>query len=182
MWPVLLVAIVAGSTGLVAKRFLSSSNADHSLIPEKSQQCYETSEDPGFTIDNGNLEDSTSQHLLVPSGFDGSGFESISVKQDGLFTFSSSVPPKQDGLRFRNNKFRKKPVLGCRGSKSELRAAKVLMRSDVEVRSEQRKVGRRLTFCLKRRKITKNLAAKAGCCSSKGVIIGFPILFASIMI
>ncbi|KAI4300246.1 hypothetical protein L6164_033643 [Bauhinia variegata] len=167
MWPVLLAAAVAGSTGLVAKHFLSTSNADPE---EKSKQCNETSEDPGFPFDTENLEGSTSQHLVVPSGFDESGFEHNFQKQDELFTFSSlgSSRSRQHGLRFRNNRFRKKPVFGCRGSKNGFRvAAKVEQTSDVEVRSEQRKGGRRLPFCLKRRKITKNVAAKAGCCSSK---------------
>ncbi|TKY52900.1 hypothetical protein E2542_SST24422 [Spatholobus suberectus] len=88
-------------------------------------------------VENANLHD--------PSAFAFSGSESTS-QRDGVFTFSSSKSlTQQDGPKSRRS----------RASKNGVRAPKVA------VRSEQRNGGRRLHFCLKKRKTAKNVAANA---------------------
>lgn len=162
MWQVLLAAAVAGSTGFVANHLLS-----------QTKLCNHNSDEPQSP-----LEDTISQPLLVQNDFSESRFESNSQAQDGIFRFSSSESLRKDGFRSRANDSKKKAVIGGRRSKHGVRVAKVENRSDVEVRSEQSKDGKRLTFSLKRRKTTKNLAGKTGFCSSKGFV--FLVLFGSI--
>ncbi|XP_020222753.1 uncharacterized protein LOC109805165 [Cajanus cajan] len=117
MWQFLVAAVVAGSTGFVAKHFLTQRN--------------------DVEVENADLHG--------PSSFVFSASESTSQtrQRHGVFTFSSSrSPTQQDGPKSRRS----------RASRNGVR---------VELRSAQRSGGRRLRFCLKKNKITKNVAAKA---------------------
>jgi len=88
-------------------------------------------------VENANIHD--------PSAFTFSSSESAS-QRDGVFTFSSSKSlTQQDRPKSRRP----------RASKNGVRAPKV------EVRPEQRNGGRRLRFLLKKREISKNVAAKS---------------------
>lgn len=159
MWQVLLAAAVAGSTGFVANRFLT-----------QTKQCDHKHDDPGITFENKNP---ISQPPVPTTGCSGSGSETNTDTQDGIFRFSSSESLRQHGLRSRASGSRKKPLFRRRRSKDGVKIAKMEQKSDAQARSEQSKDGKRLSFCLKRRKTIKNLAGKAGFCSSKGMIILF---------
>ncbi|KAL5136912.1 hypothetical protein HKD37_10G027370 [Glycine soja] len=95
-------------------------------------------------------------NLHDPSAFDFSSSESTSLmhNNDGVFTFSSSKSEsltQQDGPESRRS----------RASNDGVRAPKV------EARSEKRNSGTKLHFRMKKREITRNVAAKAPVRSSK---------------
>lgn len=166
MWQVLLAAAVAGSTGFVANRFLA-----------QTKQCDHNDDDPGITSEN-----PLSLPPMVPNVCSGSGFEINADTQGEIFRFSSSESLRKPGPRSRTSDSRQKPLFRSRRSKNGVKIAKMEQRSDVQARSEQSKDGKRLSFCLKRRKTIKNLAGKTGFCSSKdgslfGQGLGFGIMY-----
>lgn len=156
MWQVLLAAAVAGSTSLVAKH-LFSPNADAPADPG--------SERTGNPFDNLDRQVSLTSALgspPVPSGCNDcdNGREGNCEKHDGIFRFSSSGAASPSGSR----NCRKK-VAGVKkiGEKSGCVEAE----AEAEV---PRKSARRFAVSLKRRKIGKNVAAKSGSSSSKGLV------------
>ncbi|KAI9086198.1 hypothetical protein K1719_031746 [Acacia pycnantha] len=168
MWQVLLTAAVAGSTGFVASRFLT-----------QTKQCNHNHDDLGITFEN---ENPISQPPVTTNGCSGSGSETNTDAQDGIFRFSSSESLRQHGLLSRASGSRTKPLFRRRRSKDGVKIAKVEQTSDAHARSEQSKDGKRLSFCLKRRKTIKNLTGKTGFCSSKdgslfGWGLGFGIMY-----
>ena len=147
MWQVLLAAAVAGSTGYATKLFLTHHTNNNDPLHRNNH--HDQPQQPR-TVDN---SDGNGDNLQDPDAVSESGFGSNSRARDGdgVFTFSSS----QGGSSSRPKKNR-----GV--SKNRVRVPKAVRGFDAEVRSG----GRRLPFCLKKRKTCKNLAAKAGFCSS----------------
>ncbi|XP_027363055.1 uncharacterized protein LOC113870793 [Abrus precatorius] len=97
------------------------------------------------------------------------GSDSQTHDRDGVFTFSSPQSLTHDGPPSRPKSKRRW------ASKNGVRVPKV---EDAEVRSGQRKSGRRLHFCLKKRKTNRHFAAKVPLCSSKdNFSIGWGLCF-----
>ncbi|XP_028775955.1 uncharacterized protein LOC114732785 [Neltuma alba] len=166
MWQVLLAAAVGGSTGFIANHFLT-----------QTKQCAHNHDDSGITFENPN-----SQPPVATDGCSGSGIETNSDTPDGIFRFSSSESLRKHGLRSRASDSRQKPLFRRRRSKDGVKIAKMEQKCEVQARSEQSRDGKRLSFCLKRRKTIKNVAGKTGFCSSKdgslfGWGLGFGIMY-----
>ncbi|KAK7345593.1 hypothetical protein VNO77_16199 [Canavalia gladiata] len=121
MWHLLLAVAVAGSTGFVTKHFLTPRNNT-------------TTTDENADLHNLNA------FVLHESE---SGSTSQTQHRDGVFTFSSSKSPTQDGPRSRPKSKK------SRASRNGVRVSKV---EDVR---------------LKKRKTVKNVSSKAPVCSSK---------------
>lgn len=114
----------------------------------QSKQCHHTHDDPDITLhEDDNL---ISQPL-------GSKAEANSDTREGIFTFCSSQSLRQQ----HEHGLPKKPLFRRRKSKGAVKIANL---------EEEGKDGKRLSFCLKKRKTVKNVAGKTGFCSSKGII------------
>jgi hypothetical protein len=153
MWQVLLAAAVAGSTGLVAK-LVFAPNADPTADPvsDQTQNPFDHTK-PQVSVA------STLGSPPVSSGCNdsgnGNGNGSHCQRQDGIFRFSSSGGASRSGSK---------------SSRKAVGAKKVGHRSGCarEETEVPRKSSRRFAVCLKRRKTSRNVAAKSGLSSTKG--------------
>lgn len=139
MWQVLVAAAVAGSTGLVAKRVLSSASDQ--------------------TPDQEAAEPSTPRATIsAPNAFE---CESSYGRSEDIFRFSSS---KSSNARSKGSR---KKLETPSSRKSAVKGAEV-EGSRGNHQTAHCKSGRKFHICLKRRKTGKNVAPKCGSCSSKG--------------
>ena len=150
MWQVLLAAAVAGSTGLVAKHVFNT-NADP--VSDQTQNPFDDSK-PQVPVASTLILGSPPASSGCNDSGNGDG--SLCQRQDGIFRFSSSGGASRSGSR----SLRKRAV-GAKKVGDRSGCAK----EETEV---PRKSSRRFAVRLKRRKTTKNVAAKPGLSSSKG--------------
>lgn len=145
MWPVLLAAAVAGSTGLVAKHILSPASDPSRAL------------DPSRATDQEAPEPSTPRATI--SALHASESESSCCRSEEIFRFSSSG----SGNARSKGSGKKLASPGSRKSVGKAAKFKGSCGNDDAVHG---KSGRKFYICLKRRKIGKNLTPKS--CMSKG--------------
>lgn len=155
MWQVLSAAAVAGSTGLIARHFFSpladpSKPVDSDPAPD--QEAPEPSTPPATIL-----------------GLNSSECESSCGKSEEIFRFSSSGTG-----RARSKCLRKKLGTGSRNRVGNGARVDGSCGNDYSAHS---KSGRKLYFCLKRRKTGKNVIPKCGSCCSKGKSFCFSFRF-----
>lgn len=172
MWQVVLAAAVAGS-GYVATR-LFPSNGDSAATDTDQTANYEFSEElkeqqqqiTSIGLTGSSVSISAFHTPLLPTdsneSIDCENYGSSLIAEDGTFRFSSTSSPKQTRVRSGS---RKKMQSSCPGAKRIESEWAIVGRNEMAI--EQRKCGRRMTVCLKRRKTGKNSAAIRGSCFFK---------------
>lgn len=154
MWQVLLAAAVAGS-GILAKKLIINPNASEPVSSSKQddQQCGVPEDRENFNQDDNEAENE------IPG--DGS-----------IFKFSST-----SGSKMGPKSCRKKMAAGMKGSMEGLKRnsqGKVGKKCGAMGCGkqgwvvDQRSSGKRLSFCLKKRRTSKNVSGKCQSCASKG--------------
>lgn len=182
MWQVLLAAAVAGS-GILAKRLIIDPNAAEPISDSRQidQKC-EVINDP---------ERFNKKSLLLPqdsifSSHDGhqddynEEAQSEILGDGSIFRFSSTSGLSASDTGSKN--LRKKTGGGSRGLKGNVeglkRNAKVKEGKKCGVVGcgkqgwvvDQKRSAKRFSFCLKKRRISKNITGKCESCASKGLI------------
>ncbi|XAR69048.1 hypothetical protein NMG60_11000501 [Bertholletia excelsa] len=162
MWPVLLAAAVAGS-GIFAKRLLSS-NADLSTISEETGKICDEFEGQQRHCATPSQSQAPIPLTFLPcegygnSELDDQGSAAAGVGDGRVFRFSSSGSWEGTGFRLRSNVPRKKS--GKDGFRKVERKHGFWDQSN--------KSGRKIGFCVKKRRTSKNAPGKCESCISKG--------------
>ncbi|KAL3531911.1 hypothetical protein ACH5RR_005432 [Cinchona calisaya] len=174
MWQVLLAAAVAGS-GILAKKLIINSNAAEPSSDSKQNEQ---------TCDAFDYPESFNKSLLTQdsifsstNGFQGdySGAPSEMLGDGSIFRFSSP-----SGSKMGSKNLRKKMGGGYRGLKGNVEGLKIKGKGKEGKKCggvgcgkqgwvvDQRRGGKKFYFCLKKRRISKNVTGKCESCASKG--------------
>lgn len=176
MWQVVLAAAVAGSGYFATRLFPSDGDsaatgadqtANYEILKELKEQQQQIA---SIGLTGSSVSVSSFHTPLLPTdsseSTDCENYRSSVIREDGIFRFSSTGSPKQTRVRSGS---RKKLQSSCRDAKKIVSKCAIVDRNEMAV--EQRKCGRRVTVCLKRRKTSKNSAAIRGSCFPKGYIL-----------